>query len=100
MTCASRHHAPVGSAAGQSREENKYGCHRNCALAFFGSPGCKFFLIYGIVHPVFYGLLCLILRLEDYALPAGAILGFLTLAVVMFSILRVDWSGRENPARG
>lgn len=32
---------------------------------FFDSPGFKFFLICGIVHPVLYGLLCLILRLED-----------------------------------
>ncbi len=77
-----------------------YGCHRNRALAFFGSPGFKFFLICGIVHAVLYGLFYLILRLEDYALLAGAVLGFLTLAVVMFSTLWVDWSGREYPARG
>ena len=65
-----------------------------------GSPGFKFFLNCGIVHAVLYGLYYLILRLEDYALLAGAILGFLTLAVVMFSTLRVDWSGREKPAPG
>ncbi|MFA9550545.1 MAG: inner membrane CreD family protein [Hyphomicrobium sp.] len=53
------------------------------------------------MHAVlYYGLLYLILRVENYALLAGAILGFLTLAVVMFSTLRVDWSGRENPAPG
>ncbi len=65
-----------------------------------GSPGFKFFLICGLILGVLYGLLYLILRLEDYALLAGAILGFLTLAVVMFSTLRVEWSGREKPAPG
>ena len=45
-----------------------------------------------------YGLLYLILRLEDYALLAGAIAGFLMLAVVMFSTLKVDWSGEKARA--
>ena len=46
-----------------------------------------------------YGLLYLILKLEDYALLAGAMLGFAALTVVMFATLRVDWSGRrELPA--
>lgn len=41
----------------------------------------------------------LILKLEDYALLAGAMLGFAALTVVMFATLRVDWSGgRELPA--
>jgi inner membrane protein len=42
-----------------------------------------------------YGLLYLILQLEDYALLVGAIAGFLMLAAVMFGTLRVNWSGRE-----
>jgi inner membrane protein len=42
---------------------------------------------------VLYGLLYLILQLEDYALIAGAIAGFLMLATVMFATLKVDWSG-------
>jgi inner membrane protein len=50
-----------------------------------------------LVLSVLYGLLYLILQLEDYALLAGAIAGFVMLAVVMFSTLRVDWSG--TPAR-
>lgn len=45
---------------------------------------------------VLYGLLYLILQLEDYALLAGAIAGFLMLTVVMFSTLKVDWSGRDR----
>jgi inner membrane protein len=47
------------------------------------------------VLSVLYGLLYLILQLEDYALLAGAVAGFVMLAVVMFSTLRVDWSGAE-----
>jgi inner membrane protein len=44
------------------------------------------------VFAVTYGILYLILQLEDYALLAGAILGFLALTIVMFVTLRVDWS--------
>jgi inner membrane protein len=40
-----------------------------------------------------YTILYLILQLEDYALLAGAILGFVALTIVMFVTLRVDWSG-------
>jgi len=40
-----------------------------------------------------YIILYLILQLEDYALLAGAILGFLALTSIMFATLRVDWSG-------
>lgn len=40
-----------------------------------------------------YGLLYMILRLEDYALLAGALGGFVLLTVAMFATLRVDWSG-------
>jgi inner membrane protein len=42
---------------------------------------------------ILYGLLYMILGMEDYALLAGAILGFVLLATVMFATLRVDWSG-------
>jgi inner membrane protein len=50
----------------------------------------------GIMLTIFlilYGLLYLILRLEDYALLAGAIAGFVMLTVTMFATLRVNWSG-------
>ncbi len=47
------------------------------------------------VLALLYGLLYLILQLEDYALLVGAIAGFLMLAAVMFGTLRVNWSGRE-----
>jgi inner membrane protein len=45
------------------------------------------------VFLVLYGLLYLILQLEDYALLAGAIAGFVLLTATMFATLRVDWSG-------
>lgn len=40
-----------------------------------------------------YGVLFLVLRLEDYALLAGALLGFAGLTIIMFATLRVDWAG-------
>ena len=47
---------------------------------------------------VTYAMLLLVLQLEDYALLAGALLGFTALTVVMFTTLRVDWSGRNMRA--
>ena len=52
-----------------------------------------------VVLSTLYGLLYLILKLEDYALLAGAMLGFAALTVVMFATLRVDWSGRRGAPR-
>jgi inner membrane protein len=46
-----------------------------------------------LVLTAIYALLYLILQLEDYALLAGAIAGFLMLAAVMFGTLKVNWSG-------
>jgi inner membrane protein len=50
-------------------------------------------LIMAIAFAILYTLLYLILRLEDYALLAGALVGFVTLTLVMFVTLGVDWSG-------
>jgi inner membrane protein len=55
-------------------------------------------LVVLVVFVVLYGLLYLILSLEDYALLAGAILGFAALTTVMFTTLRVDWSGQRLPS--
>ena len=63
------------------------------------SIGTRAGLIMAGVFALLYGLLYLILRLEDYALLAGALVGFVTLTIVMFSTLNVDWSGTE-PAKG
>jgi inner membrane protein len=49
------------------------------------------------VFSLLYGIIYLILRLEDYALLTGAILGFAGLTVVMFATLRVDWGGHTKP---
>lgn len=56
-------------------------------------------LIMFLVFLVLYGLLYLILRLEDYALLAGAIAGFVMLSVAMFAALRVNWPGDEPASR-
>lgn len=50
-------------------------------------------LIMAALFALLYGFLYLILQLEDYALLAGAGLGFVALTVVMFATLRIDWSG-------
>lgn len=55
-------------------------------------------LVMGGVFAILYGLLYLILRLEDYALLAGALMGFVMLTVTMFATLKVDWSGSGQPA--
>jgi inner membrane protein len=58
-------------------------------------------LVMLVVFALTYAMLYLILQLEDYALLAGAMLGFVALAIVMFVTLRVDWSGgAERPAAG
>lgn len=50
-------------------------------------------LVAGLLGAIF-GLLYLFLKLEDYALLAGAVFAFVILAIVMFSTLSLDWSGR------
>lgn len=52
-------------------------------------------LIMLVVLSLVYGLLYLILRLERYALLAGALTGFVLLAGAMFATLKVDWWGGE-----
>lgn len=48
---------------------------------------------------VVFGLLYVILSLEDVALLAGAVVGFSLLTVVLFATRRVDWAG-TRPAGG
>lgn len=45
------------------------------------------------IFAIIYGVIYLILQAQDYALLAGAMLGFIVLTIVMFATLRVDWSG-------
>jgi inner membrane protein len=54
-------------------------------------PGLMMLGIFGIL----YGLLYLILQMEDYALLAGAIAAFVLLTATMFATLRVNWSGED-----
>ena len=51
------------------------------------------------VFLILFGLLYLILRLQDYAMLAGAVTGFVMLTITMFATLRVNWSG-ETAASG
>lgn len=55
-------------------------------------------LLMAALFSALYGLLYLILRLEDYALLAGALLGFTALTALMFATLRIDWSGLGGPS--
>ena len=52
------------------------------------------------VFLILYGLLYLILRLEDFALLAGAVAGFIMLTVTMFATLRINWSGETASPAG
>jgi inner membrane protein len=45
-----------------------------------------------------FALLYAILRLEDFALLAGAIVGFVALSGLLFATRKVDWSGTGRPA--
>jgi len=53
-------------------------------------------LMMAALFALLYGFLYLILTLEDYALLAGALLGFGALTAIMFATLRVDWSGLDR----
>ena len=52
------------------------------------------------VFLILFGLLYLILRLQDYAMLAGAVAGFVMLTVTMFATLRVNWSGETAAPSG
>ena len=43
-----------------------------------------------------YGVLYLILQMEDYALMAGSVLGFAILTGILFGTRKLDWSGRRD----
>ncbi len=50
-------------------------------------------IVFGVLALI-YGLLFLLLRLEDYALLVGSIAAFSLIAIVMFATRNVDWSGK------
>ena len=49
-------------------------------------------LALGGILAVIYGLLYLLLRVEDYAMLIGSLAAFILLAIVMFATRDVDWS--------
>jgi inner membrane protein len=51
-----------------------------------------------IVLGVTYGVMYLILREDEYALLAGAIISFVTIGATMYFTRNVDWSGSRQPA--
>ncbi|RKF07492.1 hypothetical protein DEM25_006765 [Oceaniradius stylonematis] len=59
---------------------------RRWALSAFGG----FALLYGVLYVV--------LSLEDAALLAGAVTGFVILTAMMFGTRKVDWSAGGSPA--
>lgn len=52
-------------------------------------------LVLGLMILLIYGLLYLLLRVEDYALLIGSLAGFGMLAGVMYMTRNVDWSGYQ-----
>ncbi len=51
------------------------------------------------IFTVLYGLLYMILQLEDYALLTGSIAAFVLITATMFATLRVNWSGEDSQPR-
>ena len=52
----------------------------------------------GIVLLSAYGVMYLVLREDEYALLAGALISFVSIATTMYATRRVDWSGRAQAA--
>jgi inner membrane protein len=50
-----------------------------------------------VVLGVTYGVMYLILREDEYALLAGAIISFVTIGATMYFTRNVDWSGSRQP---
>lgn len=64
------------------------GLYSSSALS---SPAKGLFL--GLIIALFYGLLYMLLRVEDYALLIGSLAAFFMLAGLMYMTRNVDWSG-------
>lgn len=67
------------------------------ARAVFGGVG-RFLLALALFSGL-YGLIYVLMRLEDYALLVGAVASFAAIALVMYFTRRIDWYGaRQVPA--
>ncbi len=85
---------------GPNADASRYGCASGGMLSLYVGKVLDSRtrgLAMAAVFAVLYGLLYLILSLEDYALLAGALLGFAALTTVMFATLRVS-TGPAAPA--
>lgn len=56
----------------------------------------RYGLILTGVLAVSYGLLYLLMREEEFALLAGSLIAFATVAVTMYATRQVDWSGKRS----
>jgi inner membrane protein len=68
--------------------------------AYLGSAtgGRRNGIALGIVLLSAYGVMYLVLREDEYALLAGALISFVSIATTMYATRRVDWSGRAQAA--
>ena len=55
----------------------------------------RYGMVLAAVLAVSYGLLYLLMKEEDFALLAGSIIAFITVAVTMFSTRNIDWAARR-----
>ena len=53
-------------------------------------------LVAMVAFGVLYGLIYILMRLEDYALLVGAVASFAAIAAVMYLTRRLDWYGRRE----
>ena len=60
-------------------------------------PGVRGALGIGGWLSALYGVLFVLLQLEDVALLVGSVFVFVMLALVMFLTRRIDWSGARVP---
>lgn len=64
------------------------------AVTASGRSGSALAVVLGVT----YGVMYLILREDEYALLAGAIISFVTIAATMYFTRNVDWSGSRRQA--
>jgi inner membrane protein len=57
-------------------------------------------LIALVAFTFLYGLIYILMRLEDYALLVGAVTSFAAIAAVMFFTRKLNWYGTPEPGAG
>lgn len=74
-----------------------------CLLFYYLSyvlQGVKDAFIFASLLAVLYGVLYVIISAEDFALLMGAVLTFITLALVMIFTRKIDWYNLVDPEKG